>query len=280
MIEVLAQDPGAPASAHPSAPGATRGAPTGGATFGRLLGAELDRYRSRGVVRWGVAAVVLLALVVGLVSFLGSRPLSAAERASADAQYQQTVAAWKLDGAQQVEDCRREQAEDPGVDLGCDLMEPRPEWFQNRTITTFADSARDGAETPALLVLALVLGLGVSFVCAEWSSGSLATWLTFVPRRGRVFASKAVAAALGGAVVAALDRQSWSASANLLAWVDGSFVYSTYPCRFDAMQGGQVCEAVEHVVSMTRGGVVLGVVSLLVVLGGALVLCRRDVASL
>src|ERR671916_825277 len=51
--------------------------------------------------------------------------------------------------------------------------------------------------TSAVFLLAIVFALGVSFVTAEVTSGALGLWLTFEPRRQRVYWSKAVAAALG-----------------------------------------------------------------------------------
>jgi len=45
-----------------------------------------------------------------------------------------------------------------------------------------------------LIVLALVLG--ATFIGAEWHAGSMATLLTWEPRRARVFAAKAAAAAI------------------------------------------------------------------------------------
>ena len=50
--------------------------------------------------------------------------------------------------------------------------------------------------------------IAASFIGAEYSSGSIANWLTFVPRRGRVFWSKLLTmigfAAVLGAFAAAL----------------------------------------------------------------------------
>ncbi|WP_448629044.1 hypothetical protein [Cellulomonas soli] len=45
------------------------------------------------------------------------------------------------------------------------------------------------------------LAMGVSFVAAEFATGSMSTWLTFVPRRGRVVASKTAGAAVGAVPV-------------------------------------------------------------------------------
>ena len=58
-----------------------------------------------------------------------------------------------------------------------------------------------------LVALAALMVAG-SFIGAEYSTGSIANWLSFIPRRGQVFASKLITvvtlSALASAVGAAL----------------------------------------------------------------------------
>ena len=58
-----------------------------------------------------------------------------------------------------------------------------------------------------LVALAALMVAG-SFIGAEYSTGSIANWLSFIPRRGPVFASKLITvvtlSALASAVCAAL----------------------------------------------------------------------------
>jgi ABC-2 type transport system permease protein len=83
-----------------------------------------------------------------------------------------------------------------------------------------------------LIVLFLVLG--ATFMGAEWHSGSMATLLTWEPRRARVFVAKAVAAALF-AFVATLAILAFLALALLPAAIfrgttagaDGAWILST-----------------------------------------------------
>ena len=61
------------------------------------------------------------------------------------------------------------------------------------------------------LVALTALMVAGSFIGAEYSTGSIANWLSFIPRRGRVFASKLVTivafSALASAAAAALDAR-------------------------------------------------------------------------
>ena len=63
-------------------------------------------------------------------------------------------------------------------------------------------------QVSTLLVALTAFMIAASFIGAEYSSGSIANWLTFIPRRGQVFWSKLVTivgfAALLGAFGAAL----------------------------------------------------------------------------
>jgi ABC-2 type transport system permease protein len=61
----------------------------------------------------------------------------------------------------------------------------------------FADTAASWFSGVTTFLLLVAFGAGVTFVTAEIGSGSLSTWLTFVPRRGRVYASKVAVAAAG-----------------------------------------------------------------------------------
>ena len=54
------------------------------------------------------------------------------------------------------------------------------------------------------LVALTALMVAGSFIGAEYSSGSIANWLSFIPRRGRVFASKLVTVAAFSALLSAV----------------------------------------------------------------------------
>jgi ABC-2 type transport system permease protein len=61
----------------------------------------------------------------------------------------------------------------------------------------FADLMPDTLLAGSYLLAFVSFVVGASFLAAEFSSGSMANWLTFEPRRMRVYASKLAAAGLG-----------------------------------------------------------------------------------
>lgn len=168
-----------------------------------LVAVEARRFRYRAAVRWlALLAVVAAMAVVGSV-YAVARPPSAQALEDAEQQFAYAQQDWAENGEQYVEDCRagQEQAQqsEPGADWGCDEMEPRREMYLP-VQPTFAESAGSWVSGGTLFLLLLAFAAGVTFVTAEIGSGSIATWLTFVPRRGRVYASKVVVAA-GGVLV-------------------------------------------------------------------------------
>jgi ABC-2 type transport system permease protein len=329
----------------------------------RLVHAELRRYRARSAIRWLSAATVAVALLTVLVAFLGSRPTPPAEVAAAETVFAQQQEWWEDEGlAQCEEDEERARETDPAIDFGCEDGEPRLEHFLT-PVPTFVGEADTWpptgvqALTTQLPFLALAgLVIGITFVTAELSTGAIGLWLTFEPRRRRVYWSKLVAAGagvvplaavaalvmVGGAwgayaandqlgtvttqtwvdlaglavravvataalaaigvalgtlvrhaaaalgvvvgwlvleriAVAALDElQRWSLPTNLLAWVQGGTSYWVMTCETDAT--GTLCEGAERVVSMTQGGLVVGVATVVLAALAAAVFRRRDVS--
>ncbi|WP_069385596.1 ABC transporter permease subunit [Cellulosimicrobium cellulans] len=173
----------------------------------RLLRVELRRLAARRLVRWAVAGTIALALVTVALAWVVGLPTSDAERAQAQRSYESVLEDWERNGDRYVADCEREeeraQETEPGADFGCDDMEPQLDQFL-APVPTFEGDAESwpvpGSTTvaqlaPLLLLLALVVG--VSFLTAEISTGAIGLWLTFEPRRQRVYWSKALAAAVG-----------------------------------------------------------------------------------
>lgn len=167
----------------------------------RLLRVELRRLFARRLVVLTMIGAVAISLVTLVGVWQSTRPLSDADLAQAEQYYQQELEYWEENGEQQVADCLEMEAEeaerlDEPVDYGCDDMEPRLEWFIH-TAPPLHESI--GYQLPALGLLPLLAGLlvGATFTAAELSTGSISTWLSFEPRRLRVYASKVAAAALG-----------------------------------------------------------------------------------
>lgn len=172
-----------------------------------LVRVEARRFRYRAAVRWLALLALVAALAVVVGAWGSTRPPSAQAVADARAQLAWAQDDWAENGEQYVEEClageEEQRAVEPDVDYGCDEMEPREESFLPYR-TTFAESGESWVSSASMFLLLLSFATGVTFVTAEIGTGSLSTWLTFVPRRGRVYASKVVVAALGVLVPTAL----------------------------------------------------------------------------
>ncbi|MCB1254592.1 MAG: ABC transporter permease [Austwickia sp.] len=172
-----------------------------------LLRAELGRIRSRRMT-WIIAAIA-----VGLLALIGygiataAAPPSAAEQQRAEQAYQQSKADFEQHGDRMRQDCLDAQTQqrttDPGADFGCDRIEPPMREHFGKPTPEFS-RLWSSAQSPATVFLGfLALLVGGSWVAAEFTTGSMATWLTYEPRRTRVYGAKLLATALavaGGAV--------------------------------------------------------------------------------
>lgn len=168
----------------------------------RLLRVELDRFASRTLIRLGVAAILVICGLALVNSWQSASPPSQAELAQAQAFYEQELSRWEVDGEQMIADCEegeaaeKETAADPdAVDWQCDSMAPRLENWLGSPPSFERDTASLLVSMSVLFVLAPLLLAG-SFVSAEFSTGSIGNWLTFAPRRVRVYLSKVLAAGL------------------------------------------------------------------------------------
>jgi ABC-2 type transport system permease protein len=166
----------------------------------RLVGVEVRRVLARRLV--SIVALVGV-LVIGMImagTWFAAQPLSAEQLANAETEYERYLADWEANHEQWHADCvesEEREAELTGeqVDFGCDwaLERPEQEMFLPQS-PELAESFEMLMSSAALLPLILVLLVGITSTAAEVSSGSLSTWLTFVPRRMRVMASKLTAA--------------------------------------------------------------------------------------
>jgi ABC-2 type transport system permease protein len=195
----------------------------------RLLRVELRRLWLRRVT-WAACVLALVAVGIGVASQVSSaRPPTPAQIAEAERFYADELAWWEEHGEEEVAACE-EAAAAEGEDYGCADLGPRLEHFLPSATTFVPDAAErlgaygagpdvdDEADpdvvaiqqsiwsgwsglpslvTAATGLLMLAFVVGVSFLTAEQGTGSLGMWLTFEPRRQRVYWSKAAAAALG-----------------------------------------------------------------------------------
>jgi ABC-2 type transport system permease protein len=165
----------------------------------RLVGAELRRLASR---RMSWVAVLLLLLGVGLFQLAVNdqvAPPSAAEVAQ-NQQY--------LDDARQQWQANHEQVEKDCLDAGqpaeqCRYPEPTAADFGLAPVP-FAVVADMAVGLSAFLALLASYLVAASSIGAEYTTGAIANWLTFVPQRLRVYASKLVAVVLACAALGAV----------------------------------------------------------------------------
>lgn len=166
----------------------------------RLLAVEVRRILSRSLV---IASVLVTLGAVGLVlagTWQSAQPLSPAQVEAAQEEYERALADWEEYGPDRCfedEERARERGElAEGESFGCEHMEPpREEWFvpmSSELTETFVPLL----STTAMLFFFLAYLIGATSTAAEISSGTLSTWLTFVPQRMRVLFSKIGAAAV------------------------------------------------------------------------------------
>ena len=166
----------------------------------RLTKVELRRLYSR---RLTFIALLGALAIIGLMlfsTFQQAKPLSGPQLAAQRVQFEQMRADWVANGAQHVQECLKSQAEaqktNAKANYRCDQMEPKwANWGKPKP--QFADLMQTVLLGGSYLLAFIGFLIGAGFVAAEFSSGSMANWLTFEPRRMRVYFSKLVAAGLG-----------------------------------------------------------------------------------
>lgn len=166
----------------------------------RLIRVELTRLWWR---RLPVVAALGLLVVVVITLFGVNQQAGAASRALAgqDESFNQAVADWEANGEDMMAEClteqerERERSGDPDLDFHCAEMEPTVEqWFG--APPSAAELFPDLISGLSWVLLFAVVAIGCSATANEVGQRTLGTWLTFEPRRGPVFVSKVLAAAL------------------------------------------------------------------------------------
>lgn len=172
----------------------------------RLTKVELRRIFSRKIVHLSVLAILGLSLLVFWGLWQSVMPASAYEE-QAQQQFEQMHADWESQQGFQdeefIEQCLKDQATereatgDDTLDFGCVWEEPTLQsvldgYAPPAMVDLFTMNLRDGST----LVFILVLLGGSTATAAELAHRTLGTWLTFEPRRDRVFASKVLASGL------------------------------------------------------------------------------------
>ncbi|WP_448071472.1 ABC transporter permease subunit [Georgenia yuyongxinii] len=167
----------------------------------RLTKVELRRLFSRRLVVLAMLAGLAATALFLVGTWNQSRPMSAAEQAQAERWYEEARADWEANGEQQMADCleaeeTEREATGQDVDFGCDQMEPTRDSFVV-TAPPLEGSLPGLLAGQSFLLLFLALLVGATATAAELSTGAIASWLTFEPRRLRVYTAKVLAPGLG-----------------------------------------------------------------------------------
>lgn len=172
----------------------------------RLLRAELGRYFSRRIVVLLLLAAALFTGVVAAHQIWETRPATASERATAQAQSDTMADEQAMQS--ELTECQR----DPSSYLGpqatagdcrtalvpsAETLLPRHRLSVGHVLDT------DGVRLAALLAAVMVLA-AATYAGADWASDSISTQLTFQPSRAKVWSAKALTALLASALATAV----------------------------------------------------------------------------
>ena len=187
----------------------------------RLIWTEVTRLTSRRFT--GIALIMLLLGLAGFQLVLNDAlsPPSGEQLATSERAYQQAHREWVANHEQDEQDCR-----DTGAPPDeCVVPEPTLVEFTGSP-TPFKDATGTALKLSALLAAVVAFMIAASFIGAEYSSGSITNWLTFVPRRGHVFWSKLLTVAGFAVLLGMLCATLVFDVALVLAHLHGSRVES------------------------------------------------------
>lgn len=215
----------APADSRPR----TERRPTG-TSFVGLVGVELRRLWWRRLTK---AVLVAVVAVIGLATFSAYQATAPEVLAQRVDEYTRTIEQMRTEQAavtpeqraEQIAQCKRDEAQNQQdgapADFGCDRMFQLPSPADFGLVDTTRDAIVRTIVVDGFYVFGfLAFVLGASFVAAEFASGSMGNWLTFVPRRLRVASAKLLAAALAGLAVAATATVLAALAASLVTTIN------------------------------------------------------------
>jgi len=221
----------------------------------RLIKAEVNRLRSR-----RITLVTLLAAFVALAAFqiivnVQLTPPSAQEVAANQAAFEESKKEWAANHEMWEKDCT-----DSGMSPSqCAIPAPTEQDY-GLTPAAFNTVVNDSLSVSTYLVALALFMLAGSYIGAEFSSGSLANWLSFIPQRWRVFTSKIVTITAFSLLVCAVAGTLMIATAAILA----------------SIHGGDITDVGKLVNKALRG---LAVGAILTVLGFCIGLITRHTAG-
>ncbi len=182
----------------------------------RLVGAEVNRLLSRRLTLILTLAVLAVVALFQIAVVQGVTPPSAEQVAAARQGYEQDLKNWQDNHDAMVQQCL-----DSGYSKS-DCVYPEPtEADYGLTPTPFDQIVKLGVGFAAAAAVLAGFVLAASFIGAEYSSGSLGNWLTFVPRRDKVYAAKVAALAMGTAVLGVLAELLMVGAAAIITSIIG-----------------------------------------------------------
>ncbi|WP_350278870.1 ABC transporter permease [Kribbella sp. HUAS MG21] len=202
----------------------------------RLTKVELRRLTARRLTAIGIVGLFLITGLLLVATWVDARPLSAEAQREAQRQYELAHRDWKTNAAENLRLCeadwQRQPDPKPKLEEMCTYPEPKLEDF-GKPQTVFSEITPELLQGTSYFLAFAAFLIGASFLGAEFSSGAIGNWLTFEPRRLRVYGSKLLAAATGlvpiAAVVLAIvlfgtflivDRLGDTANATTKVWAD------------------------------------------------------------
>lgn len=206
----------------------------------RLTKVELRRLTARRLTAIGVAGLFLITALLLVATWFEARPLSAAQQQEAQRQYEMVHKDWVEHADEQRKQCaaewERQPEPKPKLEEMCAFPEPKLEDF-GKPQTVFTEITPGLLQGTSYFLAFAAFLIGASFLGAEFSSGAIGNWLTFEPRRLRVYGSKLLAAGTGFVPVAAVvlaivlfgtflivDRLGDTANATAKVWGDLSAI--------------------------------------------------------
>jgi ABC-2 type transport system permease protein len=187
----------------------------------RLLGAEAIRLLSRRFT--GLTLLVLLLGLSGyqLVVNQSLSPLTGEQLAAAEQAFQQSHEDWVDNHEKYEQQCR----DTGGTAADCTVPEPTLNDFSVEP-TPFKQAASTALVLSTVFVSLAAFMIAASFIGAEYNSGSISNWLTFVPRRTPVFWSKLLTMIGFGTLLGAFTAVLVVAAAVVLARFHNSAIES------------------------------------------------------
>ena len=164
----------------------------------RLLRAEVDRLLSRRFTKIAVVVVLLVIASFQVVAYFEMQPPTASELADAQRFYAEQHRDW----VPTTSDTSRSASTAAALRRSASI--PSRSCRTSVRPVLRGRSARSGADLDLSGRHDRADDRRGSFIGAEFSSGSIANWLSFIPRRGQVYASKLITVAVFSAVLSAV----------------------------------------------------------------------------